>query len=1031
MLLLLVVIPLLGFSQTPLVKWFQTNLQPTLLENHIGSAPIIGAQNLEWGSDNVFYTTNGNFSNSSSPDPAKYIQFSVNSQTGYQIKPSHFTFAVRKQGGDDNQKIQVKYSKNSDFSSAETLLEETNVPAAYKNFDIAFPTNTIVFSGETLYVRVYVYNTYNNLHIQHNLSGSIAPTLFGKVDVEVPVKPTAIRDTAATLKNQSVIIDILANDDFRFIGNLSSINPIKPTHGTVVVNGLKDVTYIPNPEYVGYDRFSYTLTNTVGESNSALVEVQVLDGSEVVLARWNKSDFTPVDYVSGLKGSAITLAGGLLVSNFDSYWVSNVEYRSFKFTGMPINTDYNGTVDSKKYMQFAISSTLLDEAVILKKLNLEYNAHGTGNITIKYSTDPLFVTGVKTLVDDRQFTETSYSSWSNLEAPFDLGAVLNPSKTIYIRMYIYNRSYVDAPFYIKSGLTKDANVLSGPIVTGIQSKLYEQPCSKTVTWDGSKWSGEPNINTKVEINGNYTTSSGGFEACSLTVNSGKLTIAPQTSITVQNEVIVVSNSTAALIVNSDGNLIQHNDQAINSGIISVERKANLKRLDYIYWASPVKNQNLKTFSPGTVNTRFYVYNEGNDLSDVINPVANSFGNAADGSFESAAKGYGIRASNFYPAATATVPAPTQTFNAVFKGVPNNGEIIFPLQYRSLETGSGNNLVGNPYPSNIDFNELVKNNSELIEGTAYLWTNLNPNPAMQGSNYPSGGYFNNYATLNRIGGVAATKGTARIAGDNPTQIIKVGQGFIVKAKKAGALVFNNSIRTADKESVFISKSANTTSEKDRFWLQLTSPMEVVTTTLIGYTLDAHDSFDKDEDAQLLVVGDDALYTQVEDYKLGIQGKQGPLRTNDVVSLGMNHYEEGSYSISLGQRDGVFAKDQAVYLKDKQTGIVTNLSSGDYAFTAGAGENSGRFEIIYESQTTLATDAAIKEKIVVYKENGDFVLKAASKKITSVELFDMSGRLILKLQANATKVTVPSGQLHTGAYIIKINQNELITSKKIIK
>jgi hypothetical protein len=43
-------------------------------------------------------------------------------------------------------------------------------------------------------------------------------------------------------------------------------------------------------------------------------------------------------------------------------------------------------------------------------------------------------------------------------------------------------------------------------------------------------------------------------------------------------------------------------------------------------------------------------------------------------------------------------------------------------------GNGYNLVGNPYPSNIDMKKLAANNSGLIEELAYFWTNFNPNPA---------------------------------------------------------------------------------------------------------------------------------------------------------------------------------------------------------------------------------------------------------------------------------------------------------------
>jgi hypothetical protein len=66
-------------------------------------------------------------------------------------------------------------------------------------------------------------------------------------------------------------------------------------------------------------------------------------------------------------------------------------------------------------------------------------------------------------------------------------------------------------------------------------------------------------------------------------------------------------------------------------------------------------------------------------------------------------------------------------------------------------GNGYNLVGNPYPSNIDMKKLAANNSGLIEELAYFWTNLILIQRKQGSGYPANGAVNNYATYNGSGG----------------------------------------------------------------------------------------------------------------------------------------------------------------------------------------------------------------------------------------------------------------------------------------
>jgi gliding motility-associated-like protein len=101
------------------------------------------------------------------------------------------------------------------------------------------------------------------------------------VTVEVLPVVDALDDTVATLEDEAVSIDILANDnDIPASGTLTFTDP---SNGTVTLddNGtpgdLSDdsVVYTPNPDFNGADSFTYTLCDTQGNCSTATVTVVV------------------------------------------------------------------------------------------------------------------------------------------------------------------------------------------------------------------------------------------------------------------------------------------------------------------------------------------------------------------------------------------------------------------------------------------------------------------------------------------------------------------------------------------------------------------------------------------------------------------------------------------------------------------------------------------------------------------------------------------------------------------------------------
>ncbi|UFK97111.1 T9SS type A sorting domain-containing protein [Kaistella faecalis] len=543
---------------------------------------------------------------------------------------------------------------------------------------------------------------------------------------------------------------------------------------------------------------------------------------------------------------------------------------------------------------------------------------------------------------------------------------------------------------------------------------------------------------KAVIEGSYL-HSGNVSICECEVmEGGLLTIPENTSVTVRGKVINHGNGDN-FIVQTGGNLIQIEDEAVNTGSITAEREvkdmdnvltgANAQ-MDYVYWSAPVAGQKLRGtaaeggFSPGTVSNRFFQYNEVNDY----------FVSTPDVAFKPG-KGYAIQAET----SAGYTPNPvgyTKTYK--FKGVPNNGVIPVDVQ-RSPNSGTvehGYNLIGNPYPSNMSFPQFQALNSSVIHNTAWFWTNNNFEYYQAGSSYSQ----NNYAVWNGTGGVQATAAAdSNPSNPNnnttvPTGIVAVGQAFIVQVKTPGMnqqLKFQNRNGTTpirvNTAGTFFNKGSE---EKDRFWVKLISPDDLVNSQLIGYIDGATHGYEQDYDAEIMSMTSDVFYSLLENRKLQIQGK-GAFETTDKVQLGANIFKNGTYTIALENPEGRFGTGQKIYLKDHLLNRWIDLTSQSYTFEATKGITEGRFEIVYEAPTVLATDSVIKDELQVYRDSGAFVVKANSKKITMLEVYDASGRLVYTARPNDTKVVIDGDRLNSGVYILKINQDGVVTGKKILK
>ena len=621
------------------------------------------------------------------------------------------------------------------------------------------------------------------------------------------------------------------------------------------------------------------------------------------------------------------------------------------------------------------------------------SAEGSFTVTTNGLTSDLVVTPGSNL-------EVSTTSGTGFQST----AITLPSTTTSQVIYSRLKTGLSAGSY--SGAST-AVVVSSTGFTSATKQFTGNITDPPTTWDGFIWSnGTPTSSLDAIINGDFSTTASGitaeFSAKTLTVNATKtFTINTGHNITVAGA--VTNNGT--FTIENNANLIQVNNASnTGSGTTIVKRNsAPIQLYDYTLWSSPVTGQDLRAFSNSTLATRFYTYDSATDLYNVVDftsPI--NFATAT---------GYLIRAPNNWLSTAIATP-----FGGVFTGIPNNGDLTLSA---SALVSDKFYAVGNPYPSTISADSFLNGNT--TGGTLYFWRKTNNATATATTSY---------ATYTLAGGVGT--GAANSGGGSsitPNGTIQVGQGFIVKTGiSATALNFTNAMRTANTADQFL----RTTSEKSRYWLNLTSTTGAFCQAMVAYMPEASSGVDNAIDGRYFNDSPIALTSIINYEEYTIQGRALPFATTDTVPLGFKTNAAGNYTIAIDHVDGLFSTGQTVFLKDNLLNTVFDLSAGSYSFASAIGTFNSRFEVVYQSTLAVTDPTFTASSVIAFSENGEIRINSGSTIMELVRVYDLQGRLLVEkkqINASETKITTSATNQVLLVEITAANGSKI--TKKIIQ
>lgn len=319
----------------------------------------------------------------------------------------------------------------------------------------------------------------------------------------------------------------------------------------------------------------------------------------------------------------------------------------------------------------------------------------------------------------------------------------------------------------------------------------------------------------------------------------------------------------------------------------------------------------------------------------------------------------------------------------FTGDPHHGN-------QSIATTANNawgwNLVGNPYPSSLDWDML-----DDTYGTVYLWT----------------GTATEFATYND--GATTNGGTRYIA---PMQ------GFLISTSAPGTFSVSNSHRTHDGANGYV-KSENLLSQ----YLKLKIEDGTVSDEVFIQFGESHlEGYDMKDGFKIPTGNPDHIniYTKSTDGNLSIDRRP----ECESIQLGIKSEQAKTLKISKVESSDLIN----IQLEDTKLKTFHNLSQGAYQFDWNISDIEERFILHLKATNTNDMEA---HETQIYAANGQVYVRMNEKdKFKEITIYDLAGRIVHKDILAKQDLQSFDIQSLRGTYLVQLIGKENSKVKKIV-
>lgn len=492
------------------------------------------------------------------------------------------------------------------------------------------------------------------------------------------------------------------------------------------------------------------------------------------------------------------------------------------------------------------------------------------------------------------------------------------------------------------------------------------------------------------VSGNVTNEVNGLNIGKIDINGtlvvgGNLNLKPGSWFTIQGLTDVSGNVTVFSDATGSGSLIDYGTLSVSG--TSVAQIFTPLSSRYYYVSTPVSGATAGSF--GSIATTDFLYSRntsGSEWNRITNPI----------SVLQSLTGYATRQD-----------ANDQTISLT--GTFNTG-----LQTASIvNTGDRWNLIGNPFPSALDYGS----DNDPVSG----WTRTN----IRNTVYVKHGAV--FATWN-----TADNGTGLNDG---SRFIPAMQSFWVKSEGVGALAMNNDVRTHNTSSLL-------KTDPSCYQLRLAlSGNGITDEAIVRFHSESDDNLDKYDSEKFLSTETfvPQIYSYLNEEKMAINTfVEIPERKE--VDLGVSTAVNGQFKLRFTELES-FPPTTVIYLRDKLLNKYVNLwQTSEYVFDSKNIKDVNRFSLLFSNGTihfdptiekpgfTVVDENGQRIEVSIYSDKNILFVQTSSPLNAYIQVYNIVGN---KYRSEKYEGTSQKYEMNvaTGHYIVKLIATKGVISKKI--